>query len=102
MLKSAINPIIKNKNKRISDKDNYRPICLANVCTKVVEKVLYSRMDWYLQSTFSSNENMGQKSIFNLMSRLNTSTNVIVHSTFNSDVYTTSELYTRWVKALYP
>ena len=53
MLKSVIIPIIKNKNKRISDKDNYRPICLANVFTKVVEKVLYSRMDGYLQSTFN-------------------------------------------------
>ena len=41
------------------------------------------------------------KSIFSLMSRLNTSTNVIVQSTFNSDVYSTSELYQRWVKALY-
>ena len=51
MLKSVIIPIIKNKNKRISDKDNYRPICLANVFTKVVEKVLYSRMEGYLQST---------------------------------------------------
>ena len=53
MLKSVIIPITKNKNKRISDKDNYRPICLANVFTKVVEKVLYSRMDGYLQSTFN-------------------------------------------------
>ena len=53
MLKSAIIPIIKNKNKRISDKDNYRPICLATVFTKVVEKFLYSRRDGYLQSTFS-------------------------------------------------
>ena len=51
MLKSVIIPIIKNKNKRISDKDNCRPICLANVFTKVVEKVLYSRMEGYLQST---------------------------------------------------
>ena len=41
------------------------------------------------------------KSIFSLMSRLNTSTNVIVQSTLNSDVYTTSELYQRWVKAFY-
>ena len=51
MLKSVIVPIIKNKNKRTSDKDNYRPICISNVFTKVVEKVLYSRMDDYLQST---------------------------------------------------
>ena len=51
MLKSVIVPIIKNKNKRISDKDNYMPICISNVFTKVVEKVLYSRMEDYLQST---------------------------------------------------
>ena len=42
-----------------------------------------------------------RKSIFSLMSRLNTSTNVIVQSTLNSDMYTTSESYQRWVKALY-
>ena len=42
-----------------------------------------------------------RKSIFSLMS-LNTSTHIIVQSrpTLNSDVYTTSELYQRWVKAL--
>ena len=51
ILKSVIVPIIKNKNKRISDKNNYRPICISNVFTKVVEKVLYSRMEDYLQST---------------------------------------------------
>ena len=34
------------------------------------------------------------------MSLLNTSINVIVQSALNSDVYTTSELYQRSVKAL--
>ena len=33
------------------------------------------------------------------MSQLNTSTNVIVQSIVNSDVYTTSEIYQRWIKA---
>ena len=33
------------------------------------------------------------KSLLSLMSRLNTSTNVIVRSTLNSHAYTTSELY---------
>ncbi len=51
MLKSVIVPIIKNKNKRTSDKNNYRPICISNVFTKVVEKGLYSRVEDYLQST---------------------------------------------------
>ena len=67
MLKSFIIPIIKNKNKRISDKDNYRPICLANVFTKVVEKVLYSRMDCIYNLrliNLGSSENMGQKCVF--------------------------------------
>ena len=40
-----------------------------------------------------------RKSMFSLMRRLNTSTNVIVQSTLNSDVYTTSELHQRWGKA---
>ena len=40
MLHSVIVPIIKNKNKSISDKNNYRPIALSNVCTKVLENVL--------------------------------------------------------------
>ena len=53
MLKSVTIPIIKNKNKRISEKNNYRPICLGYVFTKVVEKVLYSRMDGYLQPTLN-------------------------------------------------
>ena len=33
ILKSVMVPIVKNKNKRVSDKENYRPICLANVFT---------------------------------------------------------------------
>ena len=42
-----------------------------------------------------------RKSIFSLMMRLNTSINVIMQRILKSDVYTTSELYQRWVKALY-
>ena len=38
---------------------------------------------------------------FSLLGRLTTSTNVIVQSALNSDVYTTSTLQQRWIKALY-
>ena len=38
-LRSVIVPIITIKTIRISDKDNYIPICISNVFTKVVEKV---------------------------------------------------------------
>ena len=44
MLKSVMILIVKNKNKHITDKENYRPICLANVFTKVIENVLLSRL----------------------------------------------------------
>ena len=45
---SVIVPVIKDKNKRISDKNNYRPICLSNVITKVLERVLHTRIDVYM------------------------------------------------------
>ena len=35
-IRSVLVPIIKNKNKRITDKDNYRHICLSNVFTKIL------------------------------------------------------------------
>ena len=40
-IRSVLVPIIKNKNKRITDKDNYRPICLSNVFTKVIERCYF-------------------------------------------------------------
>ena len=35
----------------ITDKDNCRPICLSNVFTKVIEKVLLCRMQGWLLTT---------------------------------------------------
>ena len=51
VLKSVLVPIIKNKNKRITDNGNYRPICLANVFTKVIEQILLSRLQNWLSTT---------------------------------------------------
>ena len=42
-----------------------------------------------------------RKCILSLLGRVTTSTNVIVQSALNSDVYTTSALQQRWIKALY-
>ena len=47
---SVIVPIIKDKNKRVNDKRNYRPICLSNICSKIIEVVLFNRMSIFLQS----------------------------------------------------
>ena len=44
MMDSVIVPVIKNKNKRINDEGNYRPICLSTVCSKIVEMGLARRL----------------------------------------------------------
>ena len=48
---SVILPVIKDKNKRISDKCNYRPICLSNILSKMIENVIMNRIDLFLQTT---------------------------------------------------
>ena len=51
MMDSVIVPVIKNKNKRINDKGNYRPICLSTVCSKMVEMALARRLSDSLNSS---------------------------------------------------
>ena len=59
-MESVIVPVIKNKNKRINDKGNYRPIglCLSNVCSKIVEMALARRLS---DSLHSSHNHFGFK-----------------------------------------
>ena len=54
MNESVIVPLIKDKNKRVNDKRNYRPICLSKMCSKIIEVVLFNRIITFLQS--SSNQ----------------------------------------------
>ena len=44
MLSVVLVPVIKDKCRKINDSDNYRPIALASVISKVVEKILLTRM----------------------------------------------------------
>ena len=44
-------PIIKDKNKRIGDKNNYSPIGLSNIFTNIFEYVLMNRMETFLSTT---------------------------------------------------
>ena len=48
---SVIVSVIKDNNRRVNDKGNYRPICLTNIGSKIVEAVLLNRMDVFLQTT---------------------------------------------------
>lgn len=54
MLSVIISPVIKDKAGSISSKDNYRPIALASVISKVLEKIILNRIDEYI--TTSSNQ----------------------------------------------
>ena len=51
MNESVIVPIIKDKNKRVNDKNNYRPISLSNICSKIIEVVIFNRIGTFLQSS---------------------------------------------------
>ena len=47
-LDSVIIPLVKNKCASLSDINNYRPIAIANVVSKVLEGVLLNRIDDFL------------------------------------------------------
>ena len=73
LLKSMMSPIVKNKNKHITDKENYRPTCLANVFTKVIENVLLSRLQNWLSTTcsqFGFKDKHGTEMCFFMMKEL--------------------------------
>lgn len=48
LMKTVVVPIVKNKNGDISDRNNYRPISLATVIAKVLDSLLSTQLDKYL------------------------------------------------------
>ena len=48
MLSVTLVPVVKNKAGKISAKDNYRPIALASVVSKLFERILLDRLNSYL------------------------------------------------------
>ena len=51
MLDSVIVPLVKNRNGDLSDKNNYRPIALSSVISKVFVNVILYRLEEYLWTT---------------------------------------------------
>ena len=48
MLSVLIVPVIKDKAGNINSKDNYRPIALASIISKIIETIMLIRMETYL------------------------------------------------------
>ena len=48
MINSVIIPIIKNKSGDFTDKNNYRPIALSSILSKVFEHIIVIRLEEYL------------------------------------------------------
>ena len=50
MISVVLVPIVKNKSASICSKSNYRPIALASIVSKVLEKIIYDRIVVYLNT----------------------------------------------------
>ena len=50
MLSVVLLPVIKDKAGKISSKDNYRPIALASVISKLVEVIMLDRIEMYMNT----------------------------------------------------
>ena len=54
MIETTVVPIVKNKCGNITDSNNYRPIALATIVSKLFESVLLMKCEQYL--TTSANQ----------------------------------------------
>ena len=65
-------PIIKDKKAKISSIDNYRPVAIARVVSKVVERILLDRLSEYLDSMVTNSVlNQNWELIMHLLSETN-------------------------------
>ncbi len=51
MLAVVLVPVVKDKTGKISSLENYRPIALASVLSKVLEQILLDRLQQYIVTT---------------------------------------------------
>ena len=61
LIETTIVPIVKNKSGNLSDSNNYRPIALAAIVSKILESVILIKCGEYLTS---SDNQFGFKSCY--------------------------------------
>ena len=85
MLSVAITPVVKDAKSSISCKNNYRPIAIASVISKLFERILLHRMTEYLETCpnqFGYKQKLGTDScIFTLKELLNK------YNSYNSTIF---------------
>ena len=68
MLSILIVPVIKDKAGNINAKDNYRPIALASIISKIIESIMLNRMETYIITQANQfgfkKKNMGLISVY--------------------------------------
>ena len=72
LIANVLVPVIKSKTGRIMSKDNYRPIALASVVSKVAEIVIYNRISLYLDTSLDLKETTALINIYMYLKRLST------------------------------
>jgi hypothetical protein len=50
MLVVILVPIVKDKSGKLASKDNYRPVALASLISKVLEIVIFKRLENYIET----------------------------------------------------
>ncbi|CAL4058724.1 unnamed protein product [Meganyctiphanes norvegica] len=73
MLSVVLVPIIKDKSGNITSKENYRPIALASILSKVIELIIMDRIETCLltqSNQFALNLNMEQINAYMYLKRL--------------------------------
>ena len=53
MIAVQLVPVIKDKTGKINSKDNYRPIALASVLSKVLETIILNRIEMYISTNYN-------------------------------------------------
>ena len=86
LLTVVLVPIVKNKSESINSKSNYRPIALANICSKILERIILYRIETFILTTdnqFGFKKHHGTDMCIYSLKEI-----ILKYNSLNSNVYT--------------